>query len=154
MSKTIQLTRGMVAIVDDADYDFLNQWKWCSFKAGGKWYAFRGPGILMHRLITGAPKEKDVDHRNGNGLDNRRKNLRVCSESQNAFNKNKYKNNTSGFKGVERRVNRWQATIRANNKRYYIGSFPTAEDAALAYDRAARELHGSFARLNFPEGAR
>ena len=112
--------------------------------------------IRMHRLLTGATKGSEVDHRNGNGLDNRRANLRVCSHAENTFNKRIYRNNHTGFKGVapaRKRADgsqRYCARIQGHLCKQHIGTFATAEEAARAYDRAAIELHGEFAHTNFP----
>ena len=153
--KTIPLSRGYVALVDDGDYDRLITL--------GTWYAVAGHNtfygrrnlyhredgsytyLLMHNVITGWPM---TDHRNGNGLDNQRVNLRPATRSQNMANRRLNSNSASGFKGVHRQRNRWIAHCKS----IYLGSFTTAEEAARAYDAAARELFGEFARLNFPEG--
>ena len=115
----------------------------------------------LSRLIMGEPKGMLVDHVNGDTLDNRRSNLRVCSKGENGRNRKvASKNNTSGFKGVSCRkkgpdmINEWsrpwQAYINHDKKRHHLGMFATAEEAARAYDAKALELHGEFARLNFP----
>jgi hypothetical protein len=105
--------------------------------------------VYMHAMLC--PQWEKVDHRNGDGLDNRRRNLRRTTEAQNQMNRRKPKNNTSGFKGVGfiKARKRWRATIRYSTVRI-VGHFPTAHEAALAYDTAARQYHGKFARLNFP----
>ena len=160
MTKEIELTQGRVARVDDEDFDWLNQWKWCLSKLynGKKQYATRGKcggsktkTLLMHRLIINAKKDEHVDHRNGDGLDNRRSNLRICTMSQNQANRGPTKANTSGFKGVSPdRRGRWRARVKVNGKQKALGSFATPEEAAIAYDREARAVFGEFARLNFP----
>ena len=115
----------------------------------------------LSRLIMGEPKGMLVDHINGDTMDNRRSNLRVCSKDENGRNRKiASKNNTSGFKGVSYRkkgpdmINEWsrpwQAYINYDKKRHHLGMFATAEEAARAYDSEALELHGEFARLNFP----
>jgi len=104
----------------------------------------------MHQLILGFPK-KDIDHRNGNGLDNRRKNLRkIATSSQNKMNCGMYSNNTSGYKGVHYYYThkKWGAQIYSNKKCYFLGLFETAKDAGIAYNIAAIKYHGEFARLN------
>lgn len=155
--KEIQLTQGKIALVDDDIFDYINQWKWCAAKDNYTWYAMRTIGlrpfkttVAMHRIITKAQDEYEVDHRDGDGLNNQMYNLRVCTSSQNQMNKRVQKNNTSGFKGVFESGKRWQAAIKVANKRTYLGSFVTPEEAARAYDKAAKELHGEFAYLNFP----
>lgn len=109
--------------------------------------------MSMHRFIMDAPKGQQVDHINGNKLDNRKSNLRICSHSENLRNQRKPKDNKSGFKGVSwhKGAKRWCAEIRSNGKRHHLGYFDTAEDAAKAYDIAATLIHGDYARLNFPK---
>lgn len=146
-----------VAFVDDEDFAALSGYRW-HYVAG---YAVRCPRkgeggrkIRMHRQILGVSPGVVVDHINGYGLDNQRKNLRVCTQRQNQFNRGKIKTRkaTSIYKGVwlaKAKTNPWRAHIRVNGKPTYIGSFATEEDAARAYDQAARKHHGEFARLNF-----
>jgi hypothetical protein len=156
--KSITLTKGKVAWVDDEDYEWLNQWKWHANVHGLTWYAVRGVGpsssqlnIKMHRLIMNAPEDMEVDHINGNGWDNRRENLRLCTNLQNQWNRPKQRNNTTGYKGVKRSRGKFRATIQFRKKDIHLGHFSTAEQAARAYDKKARELFGEFARLNFPD---
>lgn len=159
-TREIPLTQGKVAIVDAADYEWLSQWKWYAMMAG-EGYAARSvrlpdgrKGIaLMHRVILEPRSDQDVDHIDGNGFNNSRSNLRACTHGENLHNQRKARINTSGFKGVfyDRRVGKWQAQIKVNNKNRSFGLHNTPEDAARAYDKAARELHGDFARLNFPD---
>ena len=157
MAREIPLTRGYVAIVDDEDFDWLTQWSWHVARAPrGGLYAARSRTIpgpkKMHQLLIEAPKGCVPDHRNGNGLDNRRENLRVATRSQNAMNK-RIRAGVSGFRGVTPNKRRWMAKIRVSGRHHYLGNFATAAEAARAYDSAARALHGPFARLNFPEVA-
>lgn len=152
--KKIPLTQGKYAIVDDIDFEYLNQWKWTFHNLE---YAYRKDSkdnrknILMHRAILKTPTGKLTDHVNGNGLDNRRGNLRVCTSSQNQKNQRKNKANTSGFKGVswDKERKKWAAYINANGRLYHLGRFSIKRVAAEAYDKAAKKLHGEFARLNF-----
>jgi hypothetical protein len=112
--------------------------------------------VSLHREIMNNPDGLLVDHANGDGLDNRRTNLRLATHSQNQFNKRKTKSKTSSrFIGVyfEKRKNRWMARIHYHGKRIWLGSFKSEFDAAKAYDAAAKKYHGEFARLNFPEAA-
>lgn len=110
----------------------------------------------MHREIMVAPSGQYVDHVNGNKLDNRRENLRMCSNSQNMANRRAPRVNRSGFKGVHffKRDGTWRAAITQDYKTKHIGYYATPEEAARAYDIKARELFGEFAQLNFPEGSR
>jgi hypothetical protein len=148
--KEIQLTQGQTALLDDEDYDVVSQYKWYASRNGNTFYAMRRDGrrlVSMHSMITGFSL---VDHRDGDGLNNQRANLRKASHAQNMQNQMVSVNNTSGYKGVhfafEKR--KWQARIMANGKRISLGLFATPEEAALAYNDAAERLHGEFARLN------
>jgi AP2 domain-containing protein/HNH endonuclease len=102
----------------------------------------------LHRVILEAVAGESIDHRNMNGLDCRRENLRKCSAGQNMMNRKVHSNTTSGFKGVSRRGSKWRAYINVNKKRSWLGNYDTAEDAAQAYDTACKILHGEFARPN------
>lgn len=154
MTKEILLTQGKIALVDDGDYEYLMQWKWNAHKHRNTWYAKYNKtfsSVKMHRLIMNAPAGVQVDHINGDGLDNRRENLRLCTHIENMHNSGKHKNNTSGFKGVHWNKQRqtYQVFIMVNRKHKYVGSFSILEEAAHAYDEAAKEHYGEFARLNF-----
>ncbi len=105
--------------------------------------------VLMHRQITGASQEEQVDHRDRNGLNNTRENLRIASSQQNAFNRGK---RNGEFKGVSKCRRKWRARITIDGKEEYLGVFSTPEEAARVYDRRARELFGEFAVVNFPKG--
>lgn len=153
--KLIPLTKGHTAIVDATDYDWLNQWNWTVFETRGLFYAYRKcmkRQIFMHRFIFDAKESEDVDHKDHDGLNNRRNNLRSCVQAQNGCNRGAPKTNTSGFKGVcfNKEAGKWQANIQSNKKQNHLGLYATREDAARAYDAAARELHGEFAFQNFP----
>lgn len=166
--KEIALTLGKVALVDDDDFEFLSLHKWHTqmTKIGScvKWYAVRGrpkadrgPGkpaaILMHREILAAAESQQVDHKNGDGLDNRRENIRLCNPSQNQSNR-KFSIGPSGYRGVRRQPGggmAWEARISINNKSIRIGSSKDPAAAARLYDKRALELFGEFAVLNFPE---
>ena len=159
MSKTIPLTRDYVTVVDNDDYEWLNQYKWYSACGrGGLIYAARnirrnGKRTMefMHRIIINPAENMEVDHINGNGIDNRRHNLRVCTHSQNAQNQRPQKRNLSSkYKGVYWRKRRkcWRAQIQNNGKKMYLGHFDNEEAAAHAYNEAAIRLFGEFAQLN------
>lgn len=154
----IELTQGYRAQVDDADYERLSQRRWCALVHRRKdsiWvYAISGtyPDILlMHREVMSAPTDYEVDHKDGNGLNNTRDNLRLCTHAQNMCNRKPQSGGASKYKGVHfyPRRNKWGAEIKLNKKRIWLGRFNNELDAAHAYDAKARELHGEFARLNF-----
>lgn len=153
--KEITLTQGKIALVDDADFEWLNQWNWCASRETHSqlWYAARTEivdgrrfEVKMHRLILGLVYGDSIrtDHRNGDRLDNQRHNLRIATASQNAMNSKFRVNNTSGFKGVHRQKNRWRATICKK----FLGSFLTPEEAHRAYKQAACKIFGDFARVS------
>ena len=148
--KTIPLTRGLSALVDDADYAKVASFRWQAHRSRSSgselWYASNPTLGLMHRFLLGAADGVEVDHRNQNSLDNRRENIRVATRAQQMANRRCY--NSTGFKGIQEHKTGFAAYIGA--KRRYLGFFPTAELAARAYDRAAIELYGEFACLNFP----
>lgn len=148
--KLIPLTKGKFAIVDDEDYDAMSRFKWHFSEAGG--YARRNSrekNILMHRQILEVPDGKHTDHRNGDGLDNRRSNLRICNRSENLRNRKLNCNNTSGAKGVRFIGTRgWEARIQVEKRPYLIGLYETKAEAVVAYDVASRFLHGEFGRPN------
>jgi hypothetical protein len=159
MTKEIKLSNGMVALVDDEDYESLSRWKWCAHKSKGNYYAERGTRnrrlgtqktIRMNRQIMNAPDGVQVDHKNRNTLDNQKHNLRLCNNSQNQCNKIATKKNKSGYKGVYKRASEsgWCASIQVNKKRFFLGLFDNLIDAARAYDQAAKIYHGEFAKLN------
>lgn len=161
----LPLSKGKFAIIDEADFGLVGNTKWSITNGGGYEYAHTSLGIdgkrvcvRLHRMIMGAKKGEVVDHVNGNTLDNRRVNLRICTRAQNARNRhrpNMKKGKTSKFKGVmwEPRYNHWYSLIGFNYKQIYLGSFKTEEMAALAYDNKAKELFGEFANPNFKGGA-
>lgn len=159
--KSIVLTMGQVALVDDDDYEWLSQWKWQAMRVkGGGFYACRAhrptksrrddKRVLMHRQIMDAADSVEVDHASLNKLDNRRQNLRVCTRSQNNWNLPVASHNTSGYKGVSWYSRRgvWEAYIGTHGRREKLGYFKSKVSAAIAYNIAAVQLHGEFARLN------
>lgn len=153
--KTIKLSMGQFAMVDDEDFEYLSQWKWSTVKGKHTFYAVRrGPNnskIIMHRLLMGFP-EQEIDHWDRNGLNNQRENLRVATTSQNQANRRVQRaSHGLPFKGIYKPPKRtkWQARICFNNRMLHIGCFPSAVEAAHAYDKRAQELFGEFALLNF-----
>ena len=145
--KEIELTQGKVAVVDDCDFEFLNQWTWTALLCNGKfWYAKRGNGIYMHRVVSGAGPRAVTDHRDGDTLNNRRYNLRVTTYSGNAQNRDKNRKSASLFKGVH--FNKRAGKFAVRCKRKHFGYFSDPQEAALAYDAAAIALCGPFARTN------
>jgi len=157
-----KLAAGRVAIVDDEDYELVSRHSWSiqerkrARKPSGPYAQAPGPEgsgpILMHKLITGWPM---TDHINGNGLDNRRSNLRPVTNHQNRMNQSPQIGRASRFKGVtwDAQRQKWQARITFNYKQHALGRFTSEEDAARAYDAAATEMFGEFAWLNFRLGA-
>lgn len=154
--KKIPLTQGKFALVDDEDFEWLNQWKWKAQKTkSGNWYANRVQYtpekkiILMHRIILGlTEKDQWGDHQDHNGLNNQKTNIRKCNRSQNQANRRPLKNRTSKFLGVCRYKNKWRAGLKYKGRQYHLGDFYIEADAALAYNKAALKFHGEFANLN------
>lgn len=152
--KRIPLTQGKFALVDDEDFEYLNQWKWHTQRGeNGNYYAARKGGDRVHKRIhTEIFKVSPgnlVDHIDGNGFNNQKENLREATRSQNAHNSKRPITNTSGFKGVylsANKANPWRATIKFQGKFYRLGYFKTAEEAHIAWKKAAILLHGAFAR--------
>ncbi|MCK5611589.1 Fis family transcriptional regulator [Candidatus Pacearchaeota archaeon] len=147
------------ALVDDSDYEWLNQWKWSAKEDYKTIYAHRcaGPSgkrvhIKMHRLILGCKGKEHGDHRDCNGLNNQRCNLRSCSNRENNMNQMISVRNTSGYKGVywNKASSKWTARIKSSRKRHILGHYFCIVKAAKSYDKAARKYFGEFARLNFP----
>ena len=157
--REIKLTQGKNAIVDDEDFEYLNQFKWRILKAKHTYYAIRhkeingkDTNVYMHREIKKQSDNKiNIDHKDGDGLNNQKNNLRICNQSQNCGNSNKQCNNTSGYKGVfyHKYSKKYQVQIMHNNKLLACGYFNNKVEAALVYDKKARELFGEFAKTNF-----
>ena len=150
----IPLTRGLWAVVDAADFERLNKYRWyASPSGGGKMYARRNTKtgtVLMHREIMRPPKGMHVDHKDRNGLNNRPNNLRNCTPARNEYNKAP-RGRKSRFKGVYPRGEKWYAVFKHKGRTYYLGTFDDEVEAAKARDRKAYELECEFAYLNFPD---
>lgn len=173
--KYIKLSRGKRTMVDDDDYAYLTQWAWYANRSVMKtirtiWYAYRQyrdpnkknakgqakqVSVAMHRVIMNAPRDTQVDHINGDGLDNRKQNLRLCTPAQNLWNSRWLATPNKPYKGVHKdhslKHPGWRATIGYGNKTIHLGWFKSAKVAAKAYDNLAKALYGEFACLNFPE---
>lgn len=167
--RTIQLTRGFNTLVDEGDWPGLSKWTWhAGGGRNGVWYAIRSVAIkkgdskscdlvMMHGQIMDTPDGMETDHRNHDGLDNTRGNLRVATKSQNLGNTRKYRKaggTSSRFKGVHwhKAIEKWAALIRCGGRQQTIGYFDREEDAAMAYDQAAARVFGEFAKTNDIQG--
>ncbi|MGA2323912.1 MAG: HNH endonuclease [Sedimentisphaerales bacterium] len=159
--RRIYLGEGKWAILDQKDYYRLRIFKWVVYGNGTNLYAVRlqftesnkTSTVYMHREIMNPPAGLVVDHKNCDGLDNRRSNLRFATQAQNTRNRRKKKNAVSQFRGVWFHKGKWGSQICSQGKRMFLGRFDNEIDAARAYDAAARKYHGEFARLNFSESA-
>ena len=140
--------------VDLTDYEYLKQWNWCfdgryayrrEFKSG------KVTKFYMHKQLLSTPKGFDTDHINGDKLDNRRCNLRIATRGQNNANTPKQKGCSSRYRGVcwHSQRNKWKAEIKVNQTKKHLGVFINEEDAARAYDAAAKQAFGDYATLNF-----
>ena len=173
----IESKHGTFTVLYDAeDHDKVSAHTWCAMnysggpnkfyiqtsipQPNGEWRVQKNgtrrrkqKKLLMHRLMVDAPKGMHVDHINGNSLDNRKSNLRICTSAENQRNRRATKNNTSGYKGVgwAKQNKKWTAQIQHNGKKIHIGLYEDKEEAARAYDAKAKELHGEYAYLNFPD---
>jgi HNH endonuclease len=147
MAKKIALTNSDLRfVVDDGDYKKVAKWKWCL--VGGYVWGTRNH-ISLHQFLLGrAPRGREWDHRDRNKLNNRRSNFRIATRAQNGSNRPLFRNNTSGFRGVTLYREKWRAQIKVDRKTIRIGDFPSKEEAAMAYDKAARLYFGEFASLN------
>ena len=152
--KKIPLTQNKFAIVDDEDYEYLNQRKWCF---DGRYAVRNSPRhhykrtqISMHRFIMTAPDNMQVDHKNLNRLDNRKANLRLCTPAQNSYNANKRSHNKSGYKGVSwvKSRQKYLAQIHIEGKTKNLGRFVVLKEAVKVYNESAKKHYGEFARLN------
>lgn len=166
MTVEVPLTQGQVALIDDDDWPLVADRKWYAVRDTHCFYAVvnsltingKRHRIRMHRIIVNAPPGFEVDHIDGNGLNNTRANLRICTQAENMQNQRKQRRRlTSTYKGVSRRGNKWRAVIyppKGTDKRQvYLGQFCSEIEAARAYDQAASHYFGPFAKLNFEERA-
>lgn len=157
MTKEIRLTNGMVALVDDEDYEKVIAYKW---RFDGRYATTvidkeSQQKVYMHRFLTRAETGELIDHKNGDTLDNRGENLRKANYRENSANRKLYAHNTTGFKGVyrySRGSKRWRAAITFNDKQISLGYYANPIEAAKAYNKKAVELFGEFAKLNVIEG--
>jgi hypothetical protein len=154
--KEIILTQGKVALVDDEDFEELSKYKWCAARSSYTYYALRAvtvnntkTTIAMHQVIMKPDAGLDVDHKDGNKLNNQKFNLRVCSHKANTRNQQK-RFGTSSYKGVSwDKVNcKWFTTIKVNGKGINLGRYSTEEEAATVYNAAAIKYFGEYAKLN------
>lgn len=156
--KQIFLIRNKYTLVDDEDFEQLNRWKWSYAVIRGKEYVTRQIGkrgirlqtLKIHSMILGKKNGFEIDHIDGNGLNNQKSNLRFVTHQQNGFNLKIGKHNKSGFKGVywHKQNQKWCASIGFNYKQYFLGLFKFKKDAAIAYNIAASKYFGEFAKLN------
>jgi len=153
--RLLPLSQDKHALVDEQDYGRVSQYKWHAFRIHNTWYAathqIHGKRTYLHRYIMDAPKGMEVDHANGDGLDNRQENLRLCRHRDNLRNMRRTTVSRSGFRGVELTKNgKFAARCKYLGKVLYFGTFTTAEEAARVRDQEVIKLHGEFAYLNFP----
>lgn len=155
--KEVKLTKEKIALVDDRDFERVNKYKWHACTSHGKWYAVRNPTSdnpfsLMHRFILNLlPGDKQqADHISGNGLNNSRFNIRVCSHRENLLNAEKSRKGTSKYKGVSWSTKKrmWEAYICPNRSKQFLGYFSNERDAAKAYNTAAKKHYKEYARFN------
>lgn len=151
--KKVKLSKGLFALVDNADFGRVSKLAWHAKKSSSRadgskvMYAARR-GAYMHQFVTGAPRGTVVDHINGDTLDNRRSNLRVTNKKLNGANRRKTAGTSSRFKGVSKRGGKFCARVKVDGKQKHLGCFESEENAARAYDHAACESFGGFAKTN------
>jgi hypothetical protein len=154
--RKIKLTQNQYAIVDQEDYEKLNKYKWYAKRCINRFYAHKrneaGVNVSMHREIMKPIKGYCVDHKDGDGLNNKRDNLRIVTIAENNYNKSKSRRTLSSqYKGVsiDKRTNKWRVIIYYKYRKIHLGMFDDEIEAAKAYDEAAKELYGKYAKLNF-----
>ena len=150
--KKIPLTQGKVTLIDNEDFEIASLFKWSLYTCKGIDYAatrIDGEVLLLHRLIANTPQYMETDHRNRNGLDNQKNNIRICTHQQNMMNIPSVRGK-SKYKGVSWNIrkNKWQVYISYNSKNKFLGCFTKEREAAQAYNDKAIELYGEFAYLN------
>ena len=155
--KTLELTKGKIALIDDDDYACALQYQWYATLRKCVWYAYRmvcvddkQAMIFLHRFLMEPPAGMQVDHIDGDGLNCTRANMRLCTLAENTRNRRRPVTNTSGYKGVSwhKLRGKWRAEIGVDCRNKHLGLFESKDDAALAYNNAALEHYGEFARLN------
>ena len=150
--KKIKLTQNKYALIDDEDFEYLNQWKWCyhhSYAIRSKQIDNRKKYFRMHRELIKVPLGMVIDHINGDSLDNRKENLRACTVSQNAMNAKIKKDTSSNIKGIYffKNENKYKARITINGRSKHLGVFQDIKNAISAYNNAAKEYFKKFAKL-------
>jgi len=160
MAIEIKLRCGNIAIMDEVDIPLFERWTWRSWRSissSGTLYLVRSSmadRFMFHREILNALNGICIDHKNRNGLDNRRDNLRTATLQQNNFNRVYLRKSNSGFRGVTRHsCGKWQAGVKLRGRSFHLGLYDDPAIAAAAYDKKAVELFGDFAVLNFPSTA-
>ncbi|APM39938.1 HNH endonuclease [Clostridium kluyveri] len=144
--------KGEAFLFDSSDYSLLKKYNWSISKRGYVVTKIKRKETPMHKILLGDTKGYDVDHISGNKLNNCRSNLRICTHQQNMFNQRIRRNNTSGFIGVSlmKKINQYEAYVHFSGKKYHMGLYSNAVDAAIARDKGAIKLFGEYANLNFP----
>lgn len=149
----IALTKGLFATVDAADFDWLNRFRWHATGTRGRYYAatiIDGKSISMHRLIMNPPEGMVVDHVDGERLNNRRANLRICTPEENRHNTRPL-GKSCPYVGVRPHGDKWRARITVKGESLFLGDYDEVLEAARARDAAARQHHGPYAWINLPE---
>ena len=146
--KQIKVGKSHIAFIDDEDFEEISKYKWNLFKCLNTFYARNRDKTRMHRIIMNAKKGEQVDHIDGDGLNNQKNNLRIASYSQNGANRKVVNKKYSKYLGVYKTHDKWQAATRKNKILYVAGYFDNEKDAALAYNKIAFLHHGEFAKLN------
>lgn len=142
--KQIKLTKGKYALVDNEDYEWLNQWKWSVNSNNYPSRYEKKEFITMHRFIMKPPKGMQVDHKDGDRLNNQKFNLRICTPSQNCSYRKASTIAKSGYRGVTKHNDKWRARIEINGKKKHLGLFSTAKEASIVYKKAAKVYFGDF----------